>query len=221
MSNKKFRFIVIIFIIAVVLIFSYVLIKIGKNNNIISSETDNYKKFDKIIKTNNLQNCVVNGEEITNRDIKLTEILDGEGSDTSREKTIQQKVILQKLKVDNVILNEKEEKYIKDIIEGLKSDAEINHRYSEKEKNELIESVAEKLYNDALIEQYKAEFIKQLANKTFFTDDKEIMEKYNECINTQEKWDNKEGISYSELIESREAVYNAYVQKLISESDIK
>lgn len=221
MNNKKFRFIVIIFIIAIIIVLSYVLMKIERNSNVISSETDNYKEFDKIVKADNLKNCAVNGEEITNRDIILTEVLNEEENSTAKDKTIEKKIILQNIKSDNIVLSEKEDNYIKNIIEGLKNNPEINSRYTEEEKNELIGCVSEKLYDDALIEQHKAEFIKQLANKTFSSDDEEVLEKYNECINIQEKWDNKEGVSYSELIESREAVYNAYVQKLISKSEIE
>lgn len=165
--------------------------------------------------------CVVNNEEITNKDVILTEILNGEKRNVAKGKTIEQKVILQKLKNDNFVLDEKQNVYINNLIEGLKSDAELNSRYSEKEKNELIANVSEKLYNDALIEQHRAEFINQLANKTFSADDEEITEKYKECLKIQEKWDNREGIAYAELTGARDAVYNAYVQKLVSASKIE
>lgn len=221
MSKKKFKFIVIIFIIVIIAIFSYVFVKIVKDNDTTYSETETYKEFDRIVKAKNAKKYVVNNEEITDRDIILTEVLNEEKKHIAKETTIEKKVILQNIKSNGMVLNEKKDNYIKDRVEALKNDSEINIRYTEKEKNELIEGLAKKLYDDALIQQHKAEFIDQLADKTFFSDDKDVMEKYNKCVVLQDKWNNKEKMKYSELVEAREEVYNTYVQKLMSEAVIE
>ena len=97
---------------------------------------------------------------------------------------------------------------------------EINSKYSENEKKELLETLSVKLHNDALIEQFKADIIHKIAHRNFLPTDATVIEKYNICLDIQDKWDNNEDISYKKLTEAREAVYSAYINSLVSNSNI-
>lgn len=218
-KTKRFYSIVIFLIIAIVLLYIFVNLK-SKNSD--KETNDDYKQYDMILKSGNKKECSVNNEEITDRDIILTKYYNSDNANKAKIQTIEDKVLLQQLNKDNYKLNEKNETQIQNLIIGLKNSIEIkSNHYSEEERNELIESISNKLYNDALINQFKAEFISEIANKTFYTDDKEISKKYNECLKLQEKWKNRQGVSYGKLTMAREKVYKIYIQKLINNSTIK
>lgn len=194
----------------------------GFNKNQINTKISYYEKYNKILEADNSPIYIVNNEEITNKDIEITKYLYQEdNTDEAKKITLENKVVLQKLKNDKVELNEEKSNYIKDLVEDLKNNSDITSNYSNEEKEELIENLSQNLYNNTLIIQFKADFIKKLANETFSSDDKEILEKYEKCLKIQEKWRDRQGVSYDELIEAREEVYNAYIQKLISESIIE
>lgn len=225
MNNKKTYFIIIILAIFIIIIYSYIFIKIlKKSKNVISEDITylNYEKYDKILEADDSRIYLVNNEEVTDTDIEVTKYLYQEDNDNEAKKiALENKVILQEVKKEQVELSEKDTNYIENLIQDLENDSDINNHYSENEKNDLIKKLSQNLYNNTLISQFKADFIMQLANETFSSDDEEILEKYNECLKIQEKWKNKQGVSYAELIEAREAVYNAYIQKLISQSKIE
>lgn len=225
MRKRKKRIIVysiicLIFITSIFL-YKYYISKNNKKLNLTEDNENNLQNFDEIIKNENSELCTVNGQKVTTLDVKLTEIMNDENENSAKEKTIEQKVIIEELKKENIILNDKEKIYIEEIVKGLKNDIVNANEYTEDEKEKFLEAISEKLNNDALIEQYKAEFIKKLANKTFSSEDENIMKLYRICLNLQEKWENKKNISYVDLINARENVYKAYINKLVSESIIK
>lgn len=196
----------------------------SEENNNVSEEIkiNHYEEYNKILNTDSTINCVVNKEKITDRDIEITKYLYQENDVNEAKKiAIENKVLLQKLENDNIKLNEENKKYIENLIQDLKNNSTVINNYTDKEKKEIIEELSKNLYNNALIIQFKADFIKQLANETFFSEDKDILEKYNECLNIQEKWKKNQGISYKELTDARENVYKEYINKLVSQSIIE
>ena len=218
MNSKKFYFIAILLIISIFVVFSYILITIQNTNK---TQDDYIKQYDKILSSENEKICTVNNEEITDRDVLLVKYYDSDNANRAEEQVIENKVLLQRIKENDLKLEERREDYIQDIIYGLKNDSDISKNYSKEEKNILLECISEKLYNDALIAQFKAEFISKLTDKTFSTDNEKVLEKYNEYLEIKEKWDNQQGISYGKLWEAKEAVYKVYVQNLIDNSVIE
>ncbi len=216
MKNKKFYFIVVFLIISIVVVFSYIFINVNlKNGN------NHYKQYDKILKSEDKTICTVNNEVITDKDILLVKYYDSDNANKAEEQAIEDKVILQRLEENDFKLNEKNDTHIQDLIYGLKNNENMKNHYSEEERKELIETISKKLYDDALINQFKAEFISKLADRIFSSDNEEISKKYSECLVIQDKWDNKQGVAYGTLTEAREAVYKAYVQNLIDNSVIE
>ncbi len=219
MKNKKFYYITIFLVIAIIVVLSYIFIIITQNNN--RTESKYKKQYDEILSSKNEKICTVNNEEITDRDVLLVKYYDSDNANKAEQQVIEDKVLLQKIKQDDIKLEEEENNYIQDIIYGLKNNSEISRNYPEEEKKELLETISKKLYDDALINQFKAEFISKLADRIFSSDNEEISKKYSECLVIQDKWDNKQGVAYGTLTEAREAVYKAYVQNLIDNSVIE
>lgn len=229
MKNQKFKYIVILLIILILITFFYIVflcINNVKNNNFgNSSSSDNteetLKEYDKILSTEKYDICKVNDMSITNIDVLLTEIFDQEDTKTSKEKTIEQKVLLQEIKKENIQLNKTDSGYINDIMEGLKKDESISKHYSENEKKEILDLISEKLYNDALINQFKKDMITEMLNKTFNPTSNSVAIKYNDYLDIQRKWNTKQNISYSELTNAREEVIETYIQELKTNAKIE
>ena len=81
MKKRFFNFILILLIILIGVVYSYLYICSKKNkNNIYLSEEEKsyYQEYDEILKTDNSKVCTVNNEEISNKDLKLTKILNHE-----------------------------------------------------------------------------------------------------------------------------------------------
>lgn len=226
MSNKKFYFIAI-FIVSLITVFSYIIYFSVKNkvtevgHEEVTEEIKNtIEMCDEILESDNSKNCIVNEEEITNRDIMLTKIFNQEDN-KAKEKTIEKTVLLQEINKKNIELDSKESEYIQEIIEELKIDTTINERYSENEKNEILTNISKKLYKDALVNQFKNQIIQEISSKTFNPNSENISNEYKEYLTIQEKWDNHENISYSELLQARDNFMDAYIQELVSKAIIK
>ena len=219
MSNKKFYFITA-FIAILIIVFSYKVFSGAKNKEITEETKTTIEMCDKILKSNNSKKCTVNQEEITDRDIVLTKIFNQENN-KEKEKTIEKVVLLQEINKKNIKLEAKESQYIEEIIAGLMIDSTINERYSENEKSEILSIISKKLRKDALVNQFKNQIIQEISSKTFNPDSENISNEYKEYLKIQEKWNNHENISYSELLQAKDNFMEAYIQELVSKAVIE
>ena len=229
MSNKKFFFIVTFIIILIILVFSQILYlsttnqEKGKSEEIETEKIEStIKMYDEILETDTYTEILSEYyEDVSNKDIELTKIFNQENDKTAKEKTIENTVLLQEIRKNNIQLNKTDSDYIQEIIEGLKKDTIINNEYSEAEKTQILNDIYVKLYNDALINQFISQITNEISDKTYIPDSENLSKQYNEYLKIQEKWDNKENISYSELLKAREKFIDEYIKELLSKSVIE
>lgn len=227
MKSKKIYIIFLIIAVSII-IFSYMIFKITNNKKEIQVATESEKteemieNYNIILKSENAKVCNVNQQEITNKDIILTKIFNKKtNEEEAKEKTIEDTVVLQEINKKEIKLNENDSNYVDEIVKGLKSNSEFDSSYSEKEKKEILSDIHQKLYNDALINQYKSQIIKEISSKTFIPQNENINNQYQEYLKIQEKWDNKKGISYKKLQDARDKFIEFYIADLRSRTVVK
>ena len=222
MKKKIFISIIILFILLIIflLIFhfqNFKTIYTSREDNTTVEEKSIVEKYNDFFKAPNNILYIVNGENITNKDILLTEIFNSENSDNLIEKTINNKIAYQEAIKQNISLKEDEKLYIDNIISTLKDDSTMQEIYKNNpniSKDNINEIIKEKLYQDAIKNEFEHQIRLQIIEGTFIPNDDETKNLYIKYQKTQEKWNNRENIEYSFLLNCRNQVVNSYIANL-------
>ncbi len=222
MKKKIFISIIILFILLIIflLIFhfqNFKTIYTSREDNTTVEEKSIVEKYNDFFKAPNNILYIVNGENITNKDILLTEIFNSENSDNLIEKTINNKIVYQEAIKQNISLKEDEKLYIDNIISTLKDDSTMQEIYKNNpniSKDNINEIIKEKLYQDAIKNEFEHQIRLQIIEGTFIPNDDETKNLYIKYQKTQEKWNNRENIEYSFLLNCRNQVVNSYIANL-------
>ena len=81
-------------------------------------------------------------------------------------------------------------------------------------KDNINEIIKEKLYQDAIKNEFEHQIRLQIIEGTFIPNDDETKNLYIKYQKTQEKWNNRENIEYSFLLNCRNQVVNSYIANL-------
>ena len=181
MKKKIFISIIILFILLIIflLIFhfqNFKTIYTSREDNTTVEEKSIVEKYNDFFKAPNNILYIVNGENITNKDILLTEIFNSENSDNLIEKTINNKIVYQEAIKQNISLKEDEKLYIDNIISTLKDDSTMQEIYKNNpniSKDNINEIIKEKLYQDAIKNEFEHQIRLQIIEGTFIPNDDE------------------------------------------------
>lgn len=225
MNNKKIYIIVLISVVFIIIL-SYIIywnnIHNEKKEQVDTMSENMTEIYNEILQVTKTKVCNINQQEITNEDVLLTKIFNQEDNEeTAKKKTIEDTALLQEINKKEIGLNQKDSEYIDEIMDDLDNNSKFNTNYSETEKKEILNVISEKLYNDALINQYKSQIIREISNRTFTPKNENIANEYRKYLKIQEKWDNKQNISYKQLQEARDIFMEVYIKELLSETVIE
>ncbi len=230
----KKLYIVIFIIIAIILITVAIKSKtdeeafINDINNEIISNSEQQEKNDIHITQKSINNfekadnnivAKVNDEEIDEKQICITEYFFPDSEDLINQE-IENTVLVQLAKENNLTIKETDQEYINKIITGMNDDI-LNNGISNN-PDEYLEKVKEYLQNIFLISEYRRLINSEMKNGTLEIDDLELKKEYEDYLNKYSEWKiNKDVEEYKDITDMREDIINKYMQYKVKQANIK
>lgn len=184
-------------------------------------EEDSLQKYNEIIKADDKLIYKVNNMEITNRDITLTRTFNEKNDEQVDQLTIENKIVYQEAIKKGIKLKDEDSQYIDEIIRELRDNDGIQELINDNSNGEVFSRIKEKLYEDAIKNQFEHEIKIQMINENFKADDNITQNLYSEYLEVQKKWKNGDNIEYKQLLDARENVLKSYISNLKDNSIIE
>lgn len=203
--------------------------EVKNNNEILSSEekiVDNLSATkETIINYEKSQSTIVakvNDYEISEKDLYITKYFYSDSNDLLKQE-IENVVLFNLAKENDLTINTEEQQYINDVVEGLKEDISNSDIFKEKDisVDEYLQLIKKYMERITLISEYKSLTSDKIKEGTLEIEDEDLEKEYKDYYKAYTEWkENKDIGEYKKISDFKDEILKKYIEYQVNQAEV-